>query len=383
METEYQKAIGKSMGEVMRDIEEFLSLPYPVELQEPIDLRTILPNLNMAEQLTFAILAEAYAQGWTPEAAEAFCARAIVPTAGEASIAPIAEAFRDRTGDAYRQYDKLYGNRFALLDGSYWATALALGIDAEDVERVLYYLRLFTVLLIEFAYMENRNPDAIYAWQYYESFRGMLDSLMAEPEPDPLPLKVSKIGGSAGKRDGDSYLLSLGVDIQNPNPGHMAREISLDITLKDRSGNVITVIKDRLQSLDPDATYHYGVTRKICGAATANISAVAKAAGYLKLPTSIMKHIKLSALRFGREEDAITTNCKLANEYGTPLHGVVLHYQLLDERNKIIGGSSEWFLDGFSADEIKIVSNKIEIPLPTAKKVLYSTDFDALDLVKE
>ena len=118
METEYQKAIGKSMGEVMRDIEEFLSLPYPVELQEPIDLRTILPNLNMAEQLTFAILAEAYAQGWTPEAAEAFCARAIVPTAGEASIAPIAEAFRDRTGDAYRQYDKLYGKRFALLDGS-------------------------------------------------------------------------------------------------------------------------------------------------------------------------------------------------------------------------------------------------------------------------
>ena len=373
------------MGEVMYDIKEFLELPCPIALREKLDLRVILPELNMAEQLTFALLAEAYAQGWEPDAAEAFCMRAIAPITGEEPVAAIAAAFRDRTGDAYRRYDKLYGNLFSLMDGSYWATALALGIDGEAVELVLFYLRLFTVILIEFAYMENRNPEAIYAWQYYESFRGMLDALMKQPEPkpDPLPLKVTKLGGSAGKREGDSYLLSLGVDIQNPDAAHMARDISLDITLKDKDGNVITVIKDRLQSLDPDTTYHYGVTRKIRGAATANISASAKAASYLRLSTPIMKHIKLSGLRFERGEESIVTNCKLTNEYGAPLQSVALHYQLLDERNKLIGGASEWLLNGFEANEVKAIAPKIEIPLPNAKKVLYSADFDALSLVKE
>ena len=368
----------------MCDIKEFLELPCPIQLQEKIDLRVILPELNIAEQLTFALLAEAYAQGWTSDAAEAFCMRAIAPMAGEEPVSAIAAAFRDRTGDAYRCYDKLYGNLFSLMDGSYWATALALGIDGEAVDLVLFYLRLFTVILIEFAYMENRNPDAIYAWQYYESFRGMLDTLITKPQPipEPLPLKITKIGGSAGKRDGDSYLLSLGVDIQNADTAHMARDIGLEITLKDKDGNVITVIKDRLQSLDPDTTYHYGVTRRVRGAATANISASAKAASHLKLSTPIMKHIKLSSLRFERGEESIVTNCKLTNEYGAPLQSVVLHYQLLDERNKIIGGASEWLLDGFAAGEVKSISPKIEIPLPNAKKVLYSADFDALSLVK-
>ena len=385
METEYQKAIGKSIGEVVCDIAEFLELPCAINLQDGFDLRDLFSKLSMAEQLTFALLAEAYAQGWTPEAAEAFCMRAIAPAAGEEKVAAIAEAFRDRTGDDFRIYDRLYGNRFSLLDGSYWSTCLAIGMDAQEVDKVLHYLRLFTIVLVEFAYMENRNPGEIYAWAYYESFRQMLDNLMTEPEPmpDPLPLKVVKIGGSAGKRDGDTYLLSLGVDIQNPSTEYMARDIALNITLKDKNGNVITHIKDQLKSLDPDTTYHYGVTRKIRGEATANIAASAKAESHLKLSTPIMKHLKLSGLRFSREEEALVTNCKLSNEYGIPLSGVVLHYQLLDETGKIIGGSGEWLLDGVSATDPTPITSKIDIPLPGSKKILYSTDFDALDLLKE
>ena len=380
METEYQKAIGNSMDEVVREVSEFLALPYPIQLQEEFDLRNLLPDLNMAEQLTFALVSEAHVQKWTAEQIEAFCAQAIAPVAGEAIVATVLDAFKDRSSDEYLRLRALYGSHFTLLDGSYWATCLAFGIDGDAVDKVLYYLRLFTVVLIEFAYMDGRNPSNTYVWQYYESFRGMIDELTA---PKPLPLKVTKIGGSAGKRDSESYLLSLGVDVQNPNERYMAREVALTITLKDKAGNVITEIVDTLQSIDPDTTYHYGVTAKVCGAATANISATARAASYLKLSTPIMKHVKLSALRFGREEDAIVTNCKLTNEYGSDIPTTVLHYQLLDEKNKIIGGSSERLPDGFAADEVKAIAPRIEIPLPNAKKVLYSTDFDALELVKE
>lgn len=382
METEYQKAIGKSREAVIQDIAEFLSLPFPIPLQEEIDLRNLLPDLNMAEQLTFALFSEASAQGQPLEDVAAFCRHAIAPVAGSETVEKIEKAFADRASEDFLLQRALYGGSFALLDGSYWATCLAFGIDADSVDKVLHYLRLFTVILIEFAYMDGQNPTNTYAWQYYESFRGMIDELTAPPAPDPLPLKVTKIGGSAGKRSEDSYLLSLGVDIQNPNSIYMARDVSLTVTLKDKAGNVITQIIDILQSIDPDTTYHYGVTARVHGAATANISASTKTSSYVKLNTPIMKHIKLASLRFGREEDAIVTNCKLTNEYGSNVPSTVLHYQLLDENNKIIGGSKERLPDGFATDEIKSIAPRIEIPLPNAKKVLYSTDFDALELVK-
>lgn len=383
METDFGRAVGKSVGEVMRDVTEFLSLSYPVHPKKQIDLNTLLPELNMAEQLTFALFAEADAHGWEPHAIEAFCRQAVSPVAGDAVVDKITAAFRAREGEDFRRLEKLYGNRFVLLDGSYWATCLALGIDAEQVGEVLYYLRLFVVTMMGFAYMEDRNPSETYTWQYYASFRGMLDELTKAPDPDPLPLKITKIGGSAGKRDGDGYLLSLGVDVQNPNEDRMARDVSLDVTLKDKDGEVITVIKDRIQSLDPKATYHYGVTRKIRGAAVASFSATAKAASHIKLTTPIMKHIKLTSLRFTRAEDSTAMNCKLTSEYDMPLRAATLHYQHLDESGRIIGGSGEWFLEGFSAGEVKDVTSKVAIPLPSVKKVIYSMDFDALELVKE
>ena len=43
----------------------------------------------------------------------------------------------------------------------------------------------------------------------------MLDELLKEPEPEPEAPKIRSVGGSAGAREGDSYSLTLGVDIEN------------------------------------------------------------------------------------------------------------------------------------------------------------------------
>lgn len=383
METEFQKAVGKGVGEVLRDIAEFLSLSYVIHPVKEIDLCTLLPDLNMAEQLSFALLSEAEAQGWEAEAAESFYRKAVGGSVSQETVQSMIDAFRNKSGAQYRAYSKKYGNRFSLLDGSYWASCLAVGIDAGQVSNVMYYLRLFTVTLMEFAYMEDRNPTSTYTWKYYEAFRNMLDELVAEPEPEPVPLKVRALGGSAGKREQDSYVLSLGVDIENPNPGHMACDVSLDITLKDREGNVITVIKDRLQCIDPKTVYHYGVTRKVRGAAVGNISAVAKAERHLKLTTPIMKHIKLTELRLIRPEAATKLSATICSEYDRPLQSVSLHYQLLSADNKILGGANEWIFDGVSSDTPRAFQSKIAVDIPKAAKVLYSVDFDALELIKD
>ncbi len=383
METEFQKAVGKGIGEVMRDIAEFLSTPFIINEERQLDLCTLVPDLNMHEQFSFALLSEAHTQGWDVETAENFyrraCGRVIEPATIETMIA----IFRDRSSKEYRAYAQKYGNRFTALDGSYWATVLALGIDAGQVSEVMQYLRLFTVCLMEFAYMDDRNPDATYTWCYYDSFRQMLDDLTAEPDPEPLPLKVRALGGSAGKREQDTYYLSLGVDIENPNLDRLARGIRLDIVLKDKEGKVITTIGDTLESLDPGAIYHYGVTRKIRGNAVASFSATAKAASHLKLQTPIMKHVELSELRLRKNGEGMHFSGAMTGKYDVPLRSMTLHYQFLSAQNKILGGGSEWVLDGLEPGSTRQVNSKIALPIEGAAKVVYSIDFDVVQLLEE
>ena len=72
METEFQNAIGKSTGEVIRDIADFLNYPCVIHPERNLDLRQILPDLNMNEQFSFALLSEAEAQGRGLAATESF-----------------------------------------------------------------------------------------------------------------------------------------------------------------------------------------------------------------------------------------------------------------------------------------------------------------------
>ena len=383
METEFQNAVGKGIGEVRRDIADFLSTPFIINREKQIDLCSLVENLNMHEQFSFALLCEAEAQGWQADAAESFYRHVASGVIDPSTVEAMIQAFRNRDSEEFQSYSARYSNRFGALDGSYWSTALALGIDADQVSDVMRYLRLFTVALMEFAYMEDRNPEATYTWCYYDSFRQMLDELVAEPDPEPLPLKVRALGGSAGKREGDSYALSLGLDIENPNDDRMARGIQIDITLKDKEGKVITVIGDKLESLDPSAVYHYGITRRIRGAAVGSISATAKVASYLKLTTPIMKHFKLSELRLTRSGDGMQFFATVASEYDRPLRSLTLHYQFLSKENKILGGGSEWLMSGLSPETPAKIASKVGVPVAGAAKVVYSIDFDAMELVKD
>lgn len=381
MESEFQNVIGKSVGEVMRDISDFLACSCVIHPERKIDLAHILPDLSMAEQFSFALLSEALTQGIGIDEAERFYRHAAHSSVPDAIIEGITSAFRNPEGEAYRHYRTKYGNSFTLFDGSYWSTCLALGIDAGEIEQVLHYLRLFTVCLMEYAYMGDRNPKTTYTWTYYESFRAMLDDLTAPPEPDPLPLKVRALGGTAGKREGESYALSLGIDIENPNPDRMAYDVEVDVTLKDRNGDVIATVKDRICSIDPGVVYHYGVTRKIRGAATASISAVARAGMHLKLSTPIMKHIRLTAFRQIKQEAATSVRGDLRSEYDTPLRSLTFHYQFLSTDNKILGGGSEWISEEIAPKGATTVASELPLVIKNATKVVYSFDFDAMELI--
>ncbi len=381
MENDFRNAVGKSVGEVMRDIADFLSLPCIVSAERQINLAELTPELNMGEQFSFALLSEAKEQGVPREEAEKFYRQAMQGVLPHSMIDTMVTAFRDENGAAYRTLRNKYGNRFTLLDGSYWSTCLAVGIDVGEINEVMRYLRMFTVCLMEYAYMGSRNPQNTYTWKYYESFRNIFDSLTAPPEPDPFPLKVRALGGTAGKREGEGYPLSLGIDIENPNPDRMAYDVELDITLKDRNGAVIATVNDRIRSIDPATVYHYGVTRRIRGAATASISATARARNHLKLSTPIMKHVKMLSCRLNKQECSMRLRSELHSAYDAPLSALTLHYQFLSADNKILGGANEWLSDGIEADSNREFTTEIPLVVTGAQKVVYSVDFDALELI--
>ncbi len=382
METEFRKAVGKSAGEVMRDMADFLAYRCPINPQKNVELCTLLPDLNMKEQFSFALLSEAMEQGWTLDRAEIFYRRAVAGEVEEDTVRAMLAAFSDPDGPAFRAYQKKYGCYFQMLDGSYWSTCLALGIDAGKVPEVLSYLNLFTVCLMEFAYMGESNPEKTYTWCYYESFRNILDDLTKGAEAEPQPLKIRAVGGSAGVREQESYSLSLGIDIENPNTDRMARDVAVDIVLKDKEGNEIVRIADKIACIDPGVIYHYGVTKKIRGAAVGSIASTAKAGSYLRLETPLMKHISLSELRLSKENDSMRFSGAMTSKYPTDLRSVILHYQFLDANNKILGGSSEWLFDGLRAGETKSFDSKIAVAVPRAAKAVYSLDFDAMELIQ-
>lgn len=359
----------------MRDVAEFLSTPFIINREKQIDLCTLVPELNMWEQFSFGLLAEAREQAWSEDETEQFYRRACASVIGEDTVLRMLEAFRQPKSESFRALEQKYGNAFSLLDGSYWATVLALGVDADQLGEAMQYLRLFTVTLMEIAYMENRNPQSTYTWGYYESFRQMLDDLVAEPEADPLPLKVRAIGGTAGKRVGNAYQLSLGVDLENPNPKHTAQNVDLDIVLKDKNGEVIATIKDRLNAIPPASVFHYGVTRRICGNATASLGATVKASSYTVIKKTSPK-LTLCSAKLGKEETGTRLGGALQLETEEPLSALALHYQFLSADNKIIGGGCEWIYENLGASGELTLATSIPVRVDGAAKVVYSADFD-------
>ena len=106
METEFQNAIGKSMGEVARDVAEFLSCSCVIHPKKQIDLFTLLPDLNMTEQFSFAFFSEAEAQGHALSSAESFYRHAVASVVEDAVIDDMVAAFEDQSGAAYQAYDR-------------------------------------------------------------------------------------------------------------------------------------------------------------------------------------------------------------------------------------------------------------------------------------
>ncbi len=382
IQADHKEIAGKSAGEIARNISAFLSRTLPVQARREMDLANLLPDLNMKEQYSFAILMEAKTQGWEWASAENFYLRFCAPAVGDEIAKAILDAFRAPDGDAFRKYEEKYGCNFGLTSRAYWSSCFAVAVDAKAVPQLMEYFQSFVFSLLEFAYMGSRNPDTTYAWKYYDSFQNILTELTTPPD-EIHPLKILGMGGTSGNRSGDSFDLTFGLDIHNPNATHMAWNTKVDVRLKDQNGKIITTVEDQVNCIDPNGIFHYGFTRRIRGNSVAHVSAYAKAEQFSRLSLPLMKHISMEKISMDRRSQPPKLNGKLKNKYDCPLYSYALHYQFLSPENKILGGGCEWFFEEFGAGEEKNFSISCPVPVKGAAKIVYSVDFNAQDLLKK
>jgi len=93
--------------------------------------------------------------------------------------------------------------------------------------------------------------------------------------------------------------------------------------------------------------------------------------------------MKLTDIAFSRKENTMQLKGSLENHYDVTLKSVNLHYQYLSEDNKILGGETLCVLGEIEPNGAHAVRSRLNVSIPDAKKLLYSVDFDAIELVKE
>jgi hypothetical protein len=94
-----------------------------------------------------------------------------------------------------------------------------------------------------------------------------------------------------------------------------------------------------------------------------------------------MKHIRLTAFRQIKQESATSVRGDLQSEYDTPLRSLTFHYQFLSTDNKILGGGSEWISEEIAPKGATTVASELPLVIKNATKVVYSFDFDAMELI--
>ena len=173
------------------------------------------------------------------------------------------------------------------------------------------------------------------------------------------------------------------VRIDGLNAVRMARGVSVDVTLKDKTGAILATVRDRIQSIDPNATYHYAVTKTVTGGRVASIAVKAEAASFLFLSTPVMHHVTLESIRHEVRTDGTYLFATVKNGYDCPISGLTVHYQYLAESKKPLGGGNAWLLERLEAGAEKEISAHIAVPVSNIAEVAYSVDFDALILVAD
>lgn len=188
------------------------------------------------------------------------------------------------------------------------------------------------------------------------------------------PLICRKIGSSIGQFwNNGEYSISLGADINNPNTTLTAKNITVEVTLKDSSGRILKVINDSINTIDAGKTFHYGMQQSGIVGEPVTFSVSAYARDYEESNGDMVSETATFLNPYFRPDGAWgSLTGELQNNRSYSLDGANIYFQFVNATGEIVGGASEW-IDYLPANGVRSIQYNGFIP-DSIKKINYSLD---------
>ena len=191
----------------------------------------------------------------------------------------------------------------------------------------------------------------------------------------PLDVSVLDYGGTF-VQDDDTYYLSIGAQIHNPNKFHTASRVIIKINVLDASGRVIESENETLYHIDPDTVFNYGNELYITNGEPSDIQIFATAEGFKSSAdgSKVYDGIDVGDYTFAEESyRGYSIKGQATSRYVKKLDYVSVYLMFLDSNNKIKGGCNFSISDMFS-NVTEAFSESVAINLNSISYVRHSID---------
>ncbi len=191
----------------------------------------------------------------------------------------------------------------------------------------------------------------------------------------PLDVSVLDYGGTF-VLDDDTYYLSIGAQIHNPNKFYTASRVIIKINVMDASGRVIESENETLYHIDPDTVFNYGNELYFTNGKPSKFQFLATAEGFKSSEdgSKVYDGIDVGDYTFAEESyRGYSIKGQVTSRYLKKLDYVSVYLMFLDSNNKIKGGCNFSIRYMFS-NVTEAFSDNVAINLNTISYVRHSID---------
>lgn len=194
-------------------------------------------------------------------------------------------------------------------------------------------------------------------------------------------ISLKKFGWSLMKDD-DTYYISLGAELFNPNLKAIAQGTIVKVICYDKNNNIVGSTKETIEYMDPNTIFNFGVELRIESDTkpdTVKLLIQADKFEPVEANTRVMSGVTLSRFKLGGGNFPSFTG-QIESVYNKRIDYLTCHVVFRNSSKEILGGANFSHSDLFPKSEDAFDTSLNFVPSST-KTVDHSVDFDLRDLL--
>lgn len=194
-------------------------------------------------------------------------------------------------------------------------------------------------------------------------------------------IALKKFGWSY-KQDDDTYYISLGAELFNPNLKAIAQGTIVKVICYDKNNSIVGSTKETIEYMDPNTIFNFGVELRIESDTkpdTVKLLIQAEKFEQVEANTKVMSGVTLSRFKLGSGSYPSFTG-QIESKYSKKIDYMTCYVVFRNASNEILGGANFSHSDLFPKSEDGFDTSLNFVPSST-KTVDHSVDFDLRDLL--